>query len=87
MIIQEFVGKLIQLDPFYIEDEPTLENLYNHFKTIVAENERLEDIEDDRACMQQCIDELKKENKEQKELISRLQQNIEDNGNHIPHID
>ena len=58
---EEFIDKMRELDPFYSLEPIDLKNLYERYQTIVAEMERLEDIEDDRVQMQAYIDELKEQ--------------------------
>lgn len=58
---EEFINEMRELDPFWTEGFVPLEVVYEHFKVVVHEMDRLEDIEDDRAQMQAYIDELKEQ--------------------------
>lgn len=65
----EFIEKLKKLDPFFHESEIPLDILYLHFETTVKEMERLEDIEDNTAQMQFCIDGLRETIEELREKL------------------
>lgn len=73
MTIFEFAKKMRELDPFHAptDEETPFDVLYERYKTIVAEFERLEDIEDNTIQMKAEID-LHRENiKKIKEMISK----------------
>lgn len=66
----EFIEKLKKLDPFFHESDIPLDALYEHFKVTVEEMERLEDIEDNTAVMQACIDGLRETIKELRKKLN-----------------
>lgn len=66
----EFISKMRELDPFFAEDEPTLDTLYEHFRTAIKEFYRLEDIEDNTVEMMAEIDFHRENIKKIKEMIS-----------------
>lgn len=73
MTIFEFVKKMRELDPFNsTTDEKTpYDVLYERYRTIVEEFERLEDIEDNTIQMKAEIDFHRENIKKIKEMISK----------------